>query len=101
MLIKILIETDMSSKNLEIKITESLLMEDRVDTIAISASIIALAHTLNKKVIAEGIETIEQLSMLRTKKCDIGQGYYFNKPLTAEEFKSYLAEKSTFLKILN
>ncbi len=154
MVTKILVETDMSAKNLEIEITESLLMEDRIDTItilnelnamgitlsiddfgtgysslsylkrlpvdslkidrsfmegipndedaiAISASIIALAHTLNKKVIAEGIETIEQLSMLRTKQCDIGQGYYFNKPLTAKEFKSYLAEKSTFLKIIN
>jgi len=151
---QILVETDMSAKNLEIEITESLLMEDRVDTMsildslsnmgislsiddfgtgysslsylkrlpvdtlkidrsfmegipydedatAISASIIALAHTLNKKVIAEGVESVEQLAMLRNKKCDIGQGFFFNKPLCVHEFESYLAKKSTFLKIIS
>ncbi len=52
---------------------------------AISASIIALAHTMNLTVIAEGIETRDQLDFLLEKGCEIGQGYFFSNPLPASE----------------
>ena len=57
---------------------------------AISASIIALAHTMNLMVVAEGIEKQEQLDFLLEKGCEIGQGYYFSKPLQAAEAEQLL-----------
>ncbi len=53
---------------------------------AIAKTIIAMARTLNMKVIAEGVETFEQLKFLREEGCDMAQGYYFSKPLPADEF---------------
>lgn len=51
----------------------------------IAASVIALAHNMNLRVVAEGIETADQLAFLRDKGCEHGQGYYFSPPCTAEE----------------
>lgn len=48
--------------------------------------IIALAHGLKMEVLAEGVETAEQLSFLREVGCDVIQGYYFSKPLPEEQF---------------
>lgn len=59
------------------------------DDAAITSAIINMAKGLNLRVIAEGVETEEQLSFLREHKCDEIQGYYFSKPITANE----LAEK--------
>ncbi len=53
-------------------------------------AIISLAKSLNLKTIAEGVETKEQLEMLRAKDCDQLQGYYFAKPLPASEFARLL-----------
>lgn len=54
-------------------------------------AIITLAHNLHKEVIAEGVETQEQLDFLKRHNCDITQGYFFSKPLPAEEIeKNYL-----------
>jgi len=64
--------------------------EDK-DDMEIAAAVIAMAHKLKLKVIAEGVETNEQWAFLRKNKCDIGQGYLFSKPLSPEEFlKKYL-----------
>jgi diguanylate cyclase (GGDEF)-like protein/PAS domain S-box-containing protein len=60
---------------------------------AIVASIISLAHNLKLDVIAEGVETAEQLDYLRRHHCDEMQGYYFSKPLAAEEFEQLLRQK--------
>jgi len=60
---------------------------------AIVASIIALAHNLRLSVIAEGVETAEQLDYLRHQGCDEMQGYYFSKPLPAHEFEKLLRQR--------
>ena len=49
-------------------------------------SIIEMAHRMDMKVVAEGVETAEQLSFLRDCDCDYIQGYYFSKPLLQEEY---------------
>ncbi|MBM0740974.1 EAL domain-containing protein [Phormidium sp. CLA17] len=47
--------------------------------------IVKIAQTMNMQVVAEGIETPEQLAQLRSLNCDFGQGYFFSRPLTAEK----------------
>jgi diguanylate cyclase (GGDEF)-like protein len=59
---------------------------------AIVSSVIAMAHNLNLKVVAEGVERKEQLDFLTRQGCDIVQGYYFSKPLPPESLELYLAE---------
>ena len=54
---------------------------------AIIEHIIALSHALGIKVVAEGVETEEQLMFLRSVNCDMIQGYYFYKPMTSQEFE--------------
>ncbi|MEO7557424.1 MAG: EAL domain-containing protein [Gammaproteobacteria bacterium] len=57
---------------------------------AIASTIISLAHSLQFSVIAEGVETQEQLDLLRDKGCDTLQGYLFSPPLSAEDFTKLL-----------
>lgn len=59
---------------------------------AIARTIISLAHNLNLQVIAEGVETAAQLSYLRNHGCDEMQGYYFSKPISAQEFTQLLQD---------
>jgi EAL domain-containing protein (putative c-di-GMP-specific phosphodiesterase class I) len=51
-----------------------------------------MAHTLGIKVIAEGVETHEQLGFLREQGCDITQGYFCSKPLPVNNFTKLLRE---------
>jgi len=60
---------------------------------AITSTIISLAHNLGMGVVAEGIEDETQLSFLNAENCDVGQGYYFSKPLPAEMHKLSLTPK--------
>jgi diguanylate cyclase (GGDEF)-like protein len=145
---KALTATGMSPERLELEITESLLMEDRIDTIyildelhamgiklaiddfgtgysslsylkrlpvdalkidrsfmrdvpknedatTITNSIIALAHALKINVIAEGVETAEQLVLLLSQHCDSGQGFYFYPPLLPEDFVKAFHEQNS------
>lgn len=56
----------------------------------IAESIIKLSHSLNLKVVAEGVETKEQLGYLDKMKCDVAQGYYFSKPEKLEVIKEMI-----------
>jgi EAL domain-containing protein (putative c-di-GMP-specific phosphodiesterase class I) len=60
----------------------------RVD--AAARAIIGMGHSLNLTVIAEGVETLEQLRLLRESGCDQIQGYYFSKPVPAAQFAHML-----------
>ncbi len=62
------------------------------DDAAISMAIIALAHGLKLDVIAEGVETESQLSFLRSHGCDAIQGYYFSRPVPAEQMEQLLRD---------
>ena len=53
----------------------------------IMSSIVALAKKINLYVIAEGVEKEKHISMLKSMKCDMVQGYYYAKPMPAEEFE--------------
>lgn len=55
------------------------------DNLAIANAILTLAHSLNLRAVAEGVETPEQVEFLRSLKCDEIQGYVFSKPLVADE----------------
>ncbi|MDR3479772.1 MAG: EAL domain-containing protein [Burkholderiaceae bacterium] len=57
---------------------------------AIASAIIGMAHSMGMKVVAEGVETQAQLQFLRARHCDEIQGYYFSRPLPAEDFGSML-----------
>jgi len=57
---------------------------------AIASTIISIAQQLRHKVIAEGVETVEQLAFLKDSGCDEVQGYLFSRPLPAEEFEQAL-----------
>jgi EAL domain-containing protein (putative c-di-GMP-specific phosphodiesterase class I) len=59
------------------------------DAIVVSA-IISMAKSLKQSVIAEGVETIEQLTFLQAHSCDEGQGYYFGRPAYAHQFAHLL-----------
>jgi len=76
-----------------IKIDKSLIMglESGSKNIFIIKSIIVMAHSLNIKVVAEGIETTTQFDILKKLKCDAIQGYIIGKPMIASEFeKKYI-----------
>jgi len=63
------------------------------DDAAIVTAIIALAHTLQLKVIAEGVETEDQLSYLRQQQCDQYQGFHYSQPLPPSEMVLKLQRK--------
>ncbi|MCK4906670.1 MAG: EAL domain-containing protein, partial [Spirochaetes bacterium] len=65
---------------------------------AITKSIIALGYNLGLKIVAEGVETREQLDFLVEKGCDYIQGYFFSKPLPAAEALEFL-EKTNKVKM--
>lgn len=62
------------------------------DDAAIINVIIGLGHSLKVEVVAEGVETFEQMRLLRERGCDSMQGYYFSKPMPAGELEKLLRE---------
>jgi diguanylate cyclase (GGDEF)-like protein/PAS domain S-box-containing protein len=75
-----------------LKVDRSFVMdipEDKTD-MAITSAVIAMAHKLSMRVVAEGIETQEQLEFLRENGCDDGQGYLLSRPLTLPQLHHFL-----------
>lgn len=60
-------------------------MTENTKTLSLVKAIINMGHSLGLKIVAEGIETEGQTKMLEEINCDIGQGYYFNRPMPFEE----------------
>jgi diguanylate cyclase (GGDEF)-like protein len=57
-------------------------------------TIIVMAHALGKRVVAEGIETVEQLDFLRERRCDIAQGFFLARPLSAQAVTELLQART-------
>jgi diguanylate cyclase (GGDEF)-like protein/PAS domain S-box-containing protein len=76
----------------KLKIDRSFVRDLGVDPDAsvIVATIIRMAHSLKLKVIAEGVESSEHVTLLRTQGCDEMQGYWLGRPLPAETFAEYI-----------
>jgi diguanylate cyclase (GGDEF)-like protein len=66
----------------------------RRDYAAVINAIVALAHNLSMKVIAEGVETADQAAMLCALECDQAQGYFFAKPLSAAAAESFITAQT-------
>jgi diguanylate cyclase (GGDEF)-like protein/PAS domain S-box-containing protein len=71
------------------------------DDAAITLAIISLAHSLNLKVVAEGVETEAQLNLLALHSCDEMQGYYFSRPVAAAELEVMLREDRRLMRSQN
>jgi diguanylate cyclase (GGDEF)-like protein len=65
---------------------------DNTDDAAIAIAIIAMAHSLGLRVVAEGVETEQQLAFLRHHRCDEMQGYYFSRPVGPALFAAMLGD---------
>jgi len=69
-------------------------LADNEDDRAVASAVISLGKKLNLRVIAEGVETDEQLAFLRENHCDEMQGYRFSKPVGAKELEALLAARA-------
>ncbi|PCJ49732.1 MAG: hypothetical protein COA74_04575 [Gammaproteobacteria bacterium] len=78
----------------ELKVDKSFVMEMDTDreAKAIVKTCIMLGHELNMRVVAEGVESETTLTMLKEMGCDIAQGYYITRPLSEENFQTWLEE---------
>ncbi|UWD46997.1 bifunctional diguanylate cyclase/phosphodiesterase [Clostridioides difficile] len=79
-----------------LKLDKSLLKEtfNREKVYSIIQCIIEMSHRIDMSVVCEGIETKKDLEFLKTIKCDVGQGFYFSKPIEEKEFfNKYVTEK--------
>ena len=55
--------------------------------------VVSLAKDLGLEIVVEGVESVDQLEVLRSNSCDIAQGYFFDRPIPQEEFEARLDQK--------
>lgn len=81
----------------ELKIDKSFVEDilDKKSSEKLVKTIISIAKEFDMKIVAEGIETIEQKSLLTKLKCDLNQGYYFSKPLKKDDLEEYIKNRYT------
>jgi EAL domain-containing protein (putative c-di-GMP-specific phosphodiesterase class I) len=65
-------------------------------SIALTSTIIAMAHNMHMKVLAEGVENVSQWTFLRDMGCDCAQGWYIGAPMTAEQFEAWMSSNARF-----
>ena len=75
-----------------LKVDRSFVMDipNDVSDMEITAAVVAMAHKLNLRVVAEGIETKEQVDFLRSNRCEYGQGYLIARPMPIDELEAYI-----------
>jgi diguanylate cyclase (GGDEF)-like protein/PAS domain S-box-containing protein len=80
-----------------LKIDQSFVRDVAVDRddAAIVATIIRMAHSLKLKVVAEGVESMQQLEFLKAHGCDFAQGHLFGDPMSSEEYRDLLISEAT------
>lgn len=83
-----------------IKIDRSFIMDipENEDDVALTSAVIAMAHQLKLEVVAEGVESAEQLGFLTENRCEFAQGYYFSRPVPLEEAERLLDPGVTLLR---
>ena len=64
------------------------------DECAIVKAVLSMAHDMHMTVVAEGVETVEQLDFLRKYNCDVVQGFYFSRPVTYDQIEVILAAQA-------
>jgi EAL domain-containing protein (putative c-di-GMP-specific phosphodiesterase class I) len=69
------------------------LIDKNIEDRKIMEMIVRLSHELGMEVLAEGIETKEQLEQIKEIGCDYAQGYYFYKPMPKEEFEELMRKQ--------
>jgi EAL domain-containing protein (putative c-di-GMP-specific phosphodiesterase class I) len=68
-------------------------IESDHDSASIAAAVIALAHSLGLKVVAEGVELDSQMEYLRSLKCDLAQGYLLGRPMPADDLVAFMEKR--------
>lgn len=84
-------DTNVDAIKLDMKLID-MNQENRSKGVQIVESVVDMAHRLNLPIIAEGVETPEQVSMLQAADCLYSQGYYFFKPMPVENAEKLLAD---------
>ncbi|WP_022851842.1 EAL domain-containing protein [Limisalsivibrio acetivorans] len=84
-----------------LKIDKSFIMniENDEDSRAIVRTVVQLAHNLNISVVAEGVESAEHVRLLNEMECELAQGYFFSRPVPADEFEEFLSEWEKQVKV--
>jgi len=88
----------------EVKLDRDLVWEldgTSTDSVSLAAAVIALAHAMDLDIVAEGVETLQQAESLKRLGARVVQGYYFAKPLRAEEIDAIIADPFPFANLIS